>query len=52
MYALEGGRESVMGQQDGGNHVERKVVVGVREAVGAEVEASGGDEVSSFKGTS
>ena len=34
MNALECGRESVVGQQDGGNHVERKVVVvRVRERV-------------------
>jgi len=38
---LEGGRKGLMGQQDGGGHVEREeVVVGVREWTGAELEAS------------
>ena len=46
--ALEGGRESGMGQQDGGGHVERKVVVGVRERVKGELEASEGGVASSF----
>ena len=43
MNALEGGGESVMGQQDGGDHVERVVVVvSVRGWVGTELEASEG----------
>lgn len=38
---LKGSCESVMCQQDGGNHVERGVVVvGVRAWAGAELEAS------------
>jgi hypothetical protein len=42
-----------MGQQDGGNHVERgEVVVGVREGVGAVVEASDKDVAYGFKGSS
>jgi len=52
MNAPEGGGESGMRQQDGGNHDEGNVVVvGVRERVGAGLEASEGDTVSSFKGS-
>lgn len=50
---LEGGSKSVMNQQDGGNHVGREVVVvGVREWVGAGLEASERGAASSFKGPS
>lgn len=53
MNTLEGSREGVMGQQDGGNHVEREVVVvGVRERLGTVLEASGRETVWSFKGSS
>jgi hypothetical protein len=39
--ALESGRESIVGQQDGGDHAEgRTVVVEVRERVRVELEAS------------
>jgi len=52
MNALEGGGESGMGQQDGGNHDEGNVVVVlVRERVGAGLEASEEGTVSSFKGS-
>jgi len=43
MNTLESGRESAMDQPDGGNHVEREVVVvRVKEWVETELEASGG----------
>jgi len=53
MNTLEGGRESVMRQPDGGTHVEGEVVVvGVKEWVGTELEASEGDALSGFKDSS
>jgi len=51
--ALEGGRKGLVGQQDGGDHVETEgEVVGVREWVGTELEASERGVDSSFKGVS
>lgn len=51
LNALEGSCERVVGQEDGGGHDWRElVVVGVRELVGKASGSIRGDTVSSFKG--